>query len=683
MSESGIVRIAADIGGTFTDVVVADALSGELRTGKVLSTPDDFSHGVVTGIESVVDDFAAIGFLIHGTTAGLNNFLERKGARTALVTTEGFRDVYEIARANRPEMYDLSYKRPAPLVQRRDVFEVPERVLASGEVERALEARAVEKVAEQLLAGGYESIAVVLIHAYSNPEHELMVERILAANLDGVSISLSHRVAREYREYERTSSTVINAYIAPVMERYLKTLERELAVRGYKRPIHIMRSGGGSMTSSMAMREAIHTLMSGPVGGTVGCRLLGQELGERHLICADMGGTSLDVSLVVDGMVDLETEGALEGFPILAPMVRVHSLGAGGGSIARVEARALHVGPESAGAEPGPACYGYGGRQPTVTDANVVAGRIDPTYFLGGRMLLDAEAAHDAVGTLTGALDLSVALTAQGILQVIDAVMANAIRTVTIGKGWDPREFALVAYGGAGPLHAAFLAQELQIRKVIVPASPGTFSARGMLGTDLRHDLVSPVLAQFTSLDPATLDTEFDSLGRAATSALREQGVAAEQVTLLRSADIRYLGQEYFVNIECPRLLDARALEELLDDFHVAYEQRYGHCNPDEAAEVVNLRLTGIGGGPRRPVAELAGVARACAPAHQASALETFFAGGAIETPLYRREGLLAGHTFAGPAIVVEDFCTTVVPPGFDLAVDDKLNLILTVAEEV
>lgn len=673
--KDGSLRIAADIGGTFTDVVVTTGEKDESRVGKVLSTPTDFSQGVLAGIEAVIEDFSRIDFLIHGTTAGLNNFLERKGARTALVTTKGFRDVYEIARANRPEMYDLFYRRPTPLVPRRDVFELAERILANGKVECPLDADAVESLADRLRAGGYTAIAVVLLHSYVNPEHELLVERVLLERLDGVSISVSHRVAREYREYERTSSTVINAYIAPVMERYLTALGRELASRGYERSVYIMRSGGGSMTSERAKTESIHTLMSGPVGGTVACRLLGRNLGETHLICADMGGTSLDVSLVIDGEVDLETQGWLEGFPILAPMVRIHSLGAGGGSLAKADGRALRVGPESAGADPGPACYGRGGEQATVTDANVVTGRIVPALFLGGRMPLDEQAARDSVTRLADGLSLALEEAAEGILGVINSVMANAIRTLTIEKGWDPREFAIVAYGGAGPLHAAFLAQELQIGKVIVPASPGTFSARGMLSTDMRHDLVRPVLAPLGGVDPLELQGIFEELEAEARAALADQGVSEREVIPVRSADIRYVGQEYFVNMPCPTPLDGGAVTGLLHEFHRSYEHRYGHSNPLEDTEVVNLRLAGIGrvARPETPRGTSADEGEAIPSGY----LRALFDGETIDTPVYVRGELGAGVALRGPAVVLEDYCTTAVPPGFDLEVDGWLNLIL------
>ena len=445
-------RIAVDIGGTFTDVVGVDTVTREERTAKISSTPEDYSEAVVAGVDEVLRSDGRLVHFVHGTTAALNSILQRRGARTALVTTRGFRDIYEIARANRTEMYDLFYRRPVPLVRGEDIYEIDERVLADGSVRTPLRESEVVELADTLAKGGYESVAVVLLHSYINPEHERRVGDLLALYLEKAPVSLSHEVANEYREYERTSTTVMNAYVAPVMRAYLSRLEVRLRERGYEGPVYIMRSSGGVMTAEAAKAQPVQTIMSGPVGGAVGCEVLARDLDEPNLIAVDMGGTSFDISLVVDGRVDASSESSLEGFPVLAPMVEIHSLGAGGGSIAHEEEGILRVGPRSSGASPGPASYSLGGEDPTVTDANLLIGRIVSDRFLGGRMTLDSELAYSAMSPLAAQLGYDEYALANGILAVTNAAMANAIRAVTVRRGVDPRSFTLVAFGGAGPL---------------------------------------------------------------------------------------------------------------------------------------------------------------------------------------------------------------------------------------
>ena len=667
-------RIAVDIGGTFTDVVLFDQETGTLETVKVLSTHEDLSIGIIEGMERLVSNLADLAFFVHGTTAGINAFLERKGVHTALLTTEGFRDVYEIGRANRPDMYNLFYQKPVPLVRRRHIYEVPERMLYDGTVERPLEEKALDPIIEKLRANQFASIAVCLLHAYVNPEHELLVEEVLHRHLPGVSVSLSHRVAREWREYERTSTTVINAYIAPIIERYLNSLESKVRVGGFEERLHVMESNGGVMTSTAAKRNPIQTLFSGPVGGAIGTAAVGQLLGEDHLICIDMGGTSFDVGLVVEGVPDVTTETDLEGFPVLMPIVNIHSIGAGGGSIAWLEAGGLRVGPQSAGSEPGPACYGRGGSEPTVTDANVVLGRVDPEYFAGGDYRLDVGKARQAVAQVADQLDLGVDQLAEGIIDIVNANMANAIRAITVGKGIDPRDFALVAFGGAGPMHAVALAQELQIPRIIVPNLPGTFSAWGMLQTDIRHDLVRTFYQRVSETKAAALQMEYRDMEQAGAVLLADEKVDLADMRFVRTADMRYVGQEYFVNIPLPAEIEAEVLAELPGRFHQAYLDRYGHSNPEEAIEFVNLRVSSIGTLPKGqvPVTEDEIRAKEAKPTRRDQA---YFGGAWLDASVFMRENLLPGQTFTGPAIVLEPSCTTVMPSGCCARVDAFGNL--------
>jgi N-methylhydantoinase A len=668
-------RVAVDIGGTFTDIVAMDNVKGTVESGKVLSTPQDLSIGILNGLQRQISDFADIEFFVHGTTAGLNAFLERKGASVALITTAGFRDVYEIGRANRPDMYNLFYRKPTPLVRRRHIVELQERTLYDGSILTPLTDEQLHEVVSQIGHGDYTSVAVCLLHAYANPEHEIRVAEALQKQYPGISVSLSHRVAREWREYERTSTTVLNAYIAPIVEHYLAQLESKTGEAGLKSGIHIMQSNGGIMTSATARQHPIQTLLSGPVGGTMGGVGLQEQLDSDHLLCVDMGGTSFDVSLVIGGRPDVTLETYLEEFPVLMPIVNIHTIGAGGGSIAWLEAGGLRVGPQSAGADPGPACYGQGGIEPTVTDANVALGRIDPGSFLGGEMTLDAEAARQALSSLTEALSLSREALAEGIIDIVNAKMANAIRAITVERGIDPRQFTLVAFGGAGPVHAVFLAKELSIPRVVVPYSPGTFSAWGMLHTNIRHDLVQSFYRPVREVTAAELGTVFGKMTMAGTSVLREEHVGDDSMRFRWTADMRYVGQEYFVNIPLPDLMDDAALAALPEQFHKAYLVRYGHSNPEEAIEFVNLRVSAIGELSRHA---LAAQHRSSSRRIEPDSTRTvIFGRESCKTAVFDRAALRPGDTFAGPAIVEEPSCTTVIPPEFKASIDGYGNIVI------
>jgi N-methylhydantoinase A len=661
-----------DIGGTFTDFVVADDDRQETSAGKTSTTPANPEQGVLEGLKQAVAKPEEISFVVHGTTVGLNAFLERKGTRVLLLTTEGLRDAYSIARHDRKELYTLRYRKPKRLVPRHDVYEAAERLRWDGSVETALDEASLQPLLAAVEREGIEAVAVCLIHAYVNPDHELQVRELLERECPGLSVSLSHEIAREWREYERASTAVLNAYVAPRVEGYLRNLEGELDNLGVEAALHVMQSNGGITTAAKARRQPIQTLLSGPVGGTIGGAALSRVTGRPNLLCVDMGGTSFDLSLIVDGRPTVSTETELEGLPVLMPLVDIHTIGAGGGSIAWLEAGGLRVGPQSAGAVPGPACYGRGGAEPTVTDANLFLGRLDPDYFLGGRMTLDAAAAEAALQPIAHRLALDERTLAEGILAIVNANMADAMRTITVKQGIDPRDYSLVAFGGAGPMHAVWLAEELEIHEVIVPWSPGTFSAWGMLQTDMRHDLVRSFYQPLADLQAEDVAGVFLDLQSEGAELLAEQGIDAERRYHSRSADMRYVGQEYSVNVPIGDDVDLGRIDAA---FHDAHRVRYGHATPGAPVEFVNLRVAAFGriaGGaapfrPPEPDAEPLLGTRAAV-----------FGAAEHETAVLLRDRLAAGTRWQGPVVVEEAGSTTVVPPGYAVEVDEHGNLLIT-----
>lgn len=648
--------VGVDIGGTFTDLVFVSG-SGSIVTGKALNTPGRLSDGVLDVLDRVIGPGHEVDFFVHGTTAGINAILERRFAPTGLLTTRGFRDVYEIGRANRPAMYDLHYHRPPPLVPRRFRLEVDERMSPSGEVVESLDERSVVTAIDQLVSHGITSVAVVLLHSYRNPAHELRCEDIIASRHAGVNISLSHRVANEWREYERTSTTAVNAAIAPTMQGYLAELGHRLEARGVGATVHIMQSNGGMTTAARAREQPVNTLLSGPVGGAIAASNLAQRASHANAIAIDMGGTSFDVSLSINGRPQVKREAMLEGQPLIIPVIDVETIGAGGGSVAWKSAGSLRVGPRSAGADPGPACYGLGGTEPTVTDANTHLGRVNPGYFLGGRMALRPQAATDALRRLARPLDLDLDRLAEGMLDVVNARMAALIRQITVGRGLDPRRFTLVAFGGAGPMHAVFLAEELGIETVLVPHSPGTFSAHGMLEAEIRHDLVHPYFSRWDRKDSERIADATASLAGSARRLLEEDGVDPRQAVLTTSVDLRYVGQEHFLTLPAATF-DARVLRR----FHSLYRKTFGHSNPGEQVEVVNIRLTAVVTGTHaRPV----GAHLESGSGQPYDRHPVRFGGVAVPTPRYRRKDLAAGQQLRSPCIIDEESCTTVVNGGW------------------
>jgi N-methylhydantoinase A len=669
-------RVSVDIGGTFTDIVVYDVVTGEYKEDKVLSTPKNLSDAVVKGLDKKIRNYSEIDFFVHGTTAGLNAFLERKGAKIALITTKGFKDVYEVARGNRSEMYNLAFRKPKPLLERIDVFEVEERVLANGAIKQPLLKDSVIRVTDQIKKRGYTSIAVCLINAYKNPVNEDEIETIIREKLPGFSVSLSHRIAREWREYERTSTTVLNAYIARIVHDYLDFLESNMQQKGFREIIHVMQSGGGVITAEVAKDIPIQTLLSGPVGGAVGNKSLCDMLGFKNLIGVDMGGTSYDVSMVIGGRPDVSTETSLEGFPVLVPMVNIYTIGAGGGSIAWTEAGGMRVGPISAGADPGPACYGKGGSKATITDANVVLGRIQPEGFLDGSMILNKNASLKVVKKIADKLNLSTEEAAEGICKIADAKMADAIRQLTVRKGIDPREFVLVAFGGAGPMHACLTAEELGITTILIPEVPGTFSAWGMLQSDIRQDCVRTLKCNLDKISVTEISTIYEEMIHEASERLKRQNISGAKAEFLKFADMRYLGQEYTVRagLESEKV-DESALEKLKKSFHDLHHQIYGHSNPDGEVEIVNLRLVGIGRLDKILKQKAKKVAAGKPEPYKIS--KAIFYGNEYDTKIYKRSALIQGHKFVGPAIIEELTATTVVPPTYEVMIDKYKNILI------
>ncbi len=668
-------RVSVDIGGTFTDFVVHDEEQEYAFTGKVLSTPDDPARGVITGLTGLIYDLGNIAFLVHGTTVGLNAFLERRGARVLLVTTAGFRDVYTIARGDRKKLYALQYRKPEPLIPPHDIYTVRERMRWDGSIQEELHSEDFEPIIKRVQAEGIKAVAICFLHAYVNPEHELQARKLLQERVSELSISLSHEIAREWRDYERSSSAVLNAYVAPIVERYLSSLESQVRERGLRSMLYVMQSNGGVMTAAAARSLPIQTFLSGPVGGTIGGQALSQALKRPNLLCVDMGGTSFDASLIINGQPSFSTETALEGLPVLMSLVDIHTIGAGGGSLAWLEAGALRVGPRSAGADPGPACYGLGGTQPTVTDANLFLGRMNPDYFLGGRMDLDRQAAEKAIRSVADQLELAAEALAEGMLAVINARMADAMRTITVRQGIDPREYSLVAFGGAGPMHAAALAEELDIKEVIVPWAPGTFSAWGMLQTNVRHDLTQTYYQTMQVTTSQDLEGVYGQLEEQGRQILRGEEVPDEHMGFLRTADMRYIGQEYSVNVQVSFEDGEDGLEAITARFHDAYKTRYGHSTPGAPIEFVNLRVATFGKLERHT----AGFRPAKGDqSPDTGTRDVIFHGQAAPTKFYRRDRLPTGIVLAGPHVIEEETATTVVPPGWISRVDALGNIIIT-----
>lgn len=657
-------QLAVDIGGTFVDAMELDQQTLAVRFRKSSTTPSEPWRGVINAVEALGTDLAQVGLFTHGTTLGLNAVLERRGAVTGIITNSGMRDIFLLGRGNVPNesMYDFAYERPPGLVERRHTVGVGGRHNYRGEEIEPLDVDAVRDAAATLIETGAESIAVCFLHSYRNPDHERRAATIIRSEFPDISVSISTDVAPEYREYERTATTVLDAYIRPIFERYVSVLDTELRRRGFDGKFLIMRSGGGSMTVDAARTSPTNTVLSGPAGGIVGGITVAEILQHDHVITCDVGGTSLDACVIEGGAAASAFEAELENYPLLIPTYDIRTIGAGGGSIAWIDNGLLKVGPQSAGADPGPVCYGRGGTQPTVTDAAVVLGYIDPDSFLSGEMNLAASEARTAIATeLAEPMGVDPVAAAAGVFDVLLARTVGAIRQITVERGHDPLDFAMLAFGGAGPLLAPALAAEIGMSSVIVPLDPSGFSARGMLGADLMSDVSRTLMRELNGVEPAELAAVLNELAGERVDALGDQGVAADEVLLERRAELRYLGQEHTLAV----LVDADPdLAAMRDEFERLHRVRYGH-SMDNRLEVVNVRVRGIGrlARPEHAVAadgdgEVERARVGSRPAYD------FTTRAMTDFAVYERSKLQPGDQFVGPALIDEGTSTTVVHGG-------------------
>jgi N-methylhydantoinase A len=653
-------RLAVDIGGTFVDVVLFDVTTGEWRLDKSFTTPQDAAEGVNDAIAGLGIDGSRVGSFIHGTTLGLNTVLERKGAVTGVLTTAGFEDVLEMGRytRDRAQMYSLEYDVPRPLVPRRMRLGIPGRMNAAGDELQPLDEDAVRRAAKRLVEDWQVgSIAVCYLHAYKNPDHERRTAEIIRDGWPEVAVSISSDIVREYREYERTSTTVVNAYIQPIFGRYIRSLESKLAEDAFSGSFYITRSGGGALFAHDAIEVPIHTIFSGPAGGLIGTAWLSKLLDRPDLIAIDIGGTSTDAGVVRDGVPSLKYEAAMERLPLMVPTYDLSTIGAGGGSIARVEAGLLKVGPQSAGAEPGPICYGRGGTQPTFTDAAVVLGYIDPDQFLGGEVSLDAAAASAGLATqVAEPLGLTVLEAARGVFDVFLARTVSAIREITVEQGLDPREFGMLAYGGAGPVFVPLIGREMGVREVIVPQAPSVFSAWGMLMTDLVQEYAQTLVGLLGTETMTSLHSEAARLVETATVDLDRGGFSPSDRAVECFAVMRYFGQEYSLEVPLDQADDADALRKRFD---AHYDRRYGHAMTDPV-QIVHLRVRGIGRNPRPQIREVPPRDGEGPTPRATRRAFCFFRRGITDFDVYRRADLCAGDVIPGPAIV-EEATTTLV----------------------
>ncbi len=690
------LRVASDVGGTFTDNLAYDETAKTVTVAKVPTTPDDRARGTVEGLKRALAlqgrSGADVGYVGHGMTTATNSLLQRSGGHSAFVTNEGFRDLLLIGRQNRPSLYDIRQTRPLPLVARADCHTVRGRLDPAGQEVTPLDEAGLREIAERLRADRVEAVAICLLHAYANPEHERRAKAILAAALPGIAVCASTDILAEFREYERASTVVLNAYLLPVMDRYLASLTELLAdpVRGLGLgadvPVMVMEASGGLMTVASARAKPVHTVLSGPAGGVVASAHVARLSGFADIITMDMGGTSTDISLVLDGSPQVTREAGLAGTPIRIPVIDINAIGAGGGSIAWIdEGGALRVGPRSAEAVPGPACYGRGGSEPTVTDANLVLGRLGGDTRLGGELTLDTEAASRAIADrIAHPLGIDIVAAASGILRVANATMARGIRVVSVERGHDPRRLTLVPFGGAGPMHGSPLARELAIPRLLVPPTPGILCALGMLIADLRHDLVQTWLAAHRDMSAADARAVFAPMLAEARRLLAADQMPPERQRVEMRVDMRYVGQSYELPMPLAGLSEPQ-WAGLANAFHVEHERRFGHADPTAPVEVVSFAVTATGlidtpelprppqGGREPPGEAQRGMRRAF--------FETPELGGGewVQCPVWQRELLLAGNQIAGPAIVEEVSATTVLYPGDTARVDALGSLVVEV----
>ena len=673
--------VGVDIGGTFTDLVFYDEDKGTMEVAKLPSQRGRETDVVLDALDGLDLEAASIGRITHGTTVGTNTLLEKTGARTALLTTRGFRDVLEIGRTQRlvpKSLFDSKFVRPRPLVPRGRRLEVEERTLADGSVQQPVRAEEIAALAERLKEMEIEAVAVCYLHSYADGGNELRTAELLLQAMPELYVSLSHQVVPEYKEFERFSTAAINSFIGPKIRGYLGALEDRLKDAGYRAPLFVMASSGGMIDAGSAVAFPVQTILSGPAGGVVGSTALARKLGLDHLITYDMGGTSTDVCLVRDGQPVVARENTVGRLPLKTSQIQINTVGAGGGSIAwRDEDGALHVGPRSAGSHPGPACYGQGGSEPTVTDANLALLRLGRGTLLAGQMPLQPELAEKSLALLAESVGIGdTAAMARGIIDIAVAKMVSSVREISVERGFDPREHTLVAYGGAGPLHAALIAERLSMERIVVPMYPGNFSAVGLLMADPTFNSVRTHFVRMEDARADALDAVFEELASAPAARLRDAGF--EEVRRFRSVDIRYVGQAFELTIPAGEGLGW--LEVLAADFHRLYEARYGHCHPDEPTEIVHLRMRVAGEVEKarwldRPDGERT-LEGALIEERSVHFRERFFA-----CPIYARDRLPAGQPFSGPAVIEEYGSATLVPPEWKASQDAEGHLHLVRAE--
>jgi N-methylhydantoinase A len=671
------IRIGVDIGGTFTDLQILDEASGTLHSLKTPTTPDDPSIGLLTGIQEAAKRFDfrldEIGFLLHGTTIATNAVLERKLPRGALVTTSGFEDIVEIGRHNRRDVYGLRASPPPVLIPRDRRLGIAERMTASGAVEQALDEAAIASLVERLAALEVETVAIALLNSFVNPAHERRLRDAVAAALPDLPIAISSEISPEIREYERSSTTVLNALLMPVVRSYLRRLTARLRQEDFAPRLLLVQSNGGVCSAEIAGAQPVRLLLSGPSGGALAALRTAEALTMPELVGIDMGGTSFDVSVVQGGRISLVTQGEIDRLPVRLPMVEIRTIGAGGGSIAAVDAGGrLTVGPRSAGARPGPVCYGHGGGEPTVTDANLVLGRLDPDYFLGGAMALDRAAARDAIATRIAApLGLSPEAAAAGVLTVTNTSLAAAIRLSLFEKGLDPRDFALLSFGGAGGLHAIAVAEELGISCVVFPRDAGTFSAHGILQSDIVHDFARSRILPAAPESVAELAAICAALRAQGQLQCERDGIAAGDRVFALAADMRYRGQAFELLVPWGDIVaDAASLDALLARFHALHAQRFSYANPDDPVEIVTLRLTVTGRLAQPRAGAEATPTKIKIAQHRAAFLDTAWQN----VPVHHRDALAA--TISGPALIEEPYTTVLLGAGWNATVESGGNLV-------
>jgi N-methylhydantoinase A len=678
-------QIGIDTGGTFTDFVLMDEETGELFTYKELSTPEDPSIAVMNGMRTAETQYgisaSQVNRIVYGTTVATNAILERKGAKTGLLTTKGFRDVLEIRRQWRPKLFDLYYIKPDPLVPRYLRLEVEERIDAKGKIVKDVHSEEVRQHLHRLMTEGAEAIAVSFLFSFLNPFHERMVEGMIKKEFPELLVSISSNICPEIREYERTATTVLNAYLMPITSKYLKNLRGRLKEAGLTSPLRIMQSNGGLMRAEDIEEAPVNTLLSGPVGGVVGGVKIAKALGLKNIITIDMGGTSTDISLIQDGNVELITEAEIAYTPVKVPQVNINTIGAGGGSIVSLFGQGLKVGPQSAGANPGPICYGRGGRKPTSTDAALQLGYIDPNYFLGGRMRLDYDNSRRILDLeIAKPLGMSVEETSHAILLVQSANIESGIRAVSLEKGYDPREFTLVSFGGASALLMGMVAQQLSIPKVLIPQQASVFSAFGLLMADIRRTRSLTRIMPAKDMDVNEVDGIYSHLEGDIKQALILEGGLIDHAIFQKSCDMRYIGQAYEINVPFPEYsgtIGKQTIEELCDLFHVHQRKRFGHAAEEEPVELVCFRVLGI-----LPMKEMQFLPkkefrRFPLKGHR---LAYFGKGkGFLDCPIYERDWMDLGFQVAGPAIIEDPISTIVIYPGHQGEMDGLGNIRLDI----